>query len=461
MTIPKGSRGSKQYVIVFAIAISAALALSSLLIVPYLTTNSAIQSDNQRRIIAYEVKQVPKRVESEEGISYDTTIDLRYVKAGDIPPNSFVWFFNPFDNIVYNELYKKPVTSLTDGEKKAALDKIDRYAYYNLIHLPEWLGGNDENSASAYRAYNAISLTQKCLARYWPQEGRMRIEDPCAGDAYRSWDGLAFGGPAGQGFSGGFIISRGTYQGLANLDLAVDSEGYILALRPDTSPDSNGIAGEGRVFSVEHLRESNQELIATASSHLGYTLPFLETIFPDYRLADIRESYQFANMYNVNSGGSVSPVLEAAYADQQSYEGIIITSAPVDRFPSLGPNLLTKNVDGLIAPDLNNTDLRALLGIYGITDDYCYFNTGEDDTNIPYSVQYGPGIAGNYAIFHAPDVSTIRHQTSSLNENFTCGSHAVIWGKSADGREDIILQIQSVNYDLDQLQNLARNLPIK
>lgn len=272
---------------------------------------------------------------------------------------------------------------------------------------------------------------------------------------------FVFGGPAGQGFSGGFIASQGTYQGLANLDLAIDSEGYILALRPDISPSSNGIAGEGRVFSPDQLRKSNQELIAAASSNLGYTLPFLETIFPDYRLADIRESYQFANMYNVNSQRSASPVLEAAYTDQQSYEGIIITSASIDRFPSLALDRLTMNIDGLIAPDLNNTDLRALLGIYGIADNYCYFNTGEDDIKIPYSVEYGPGIAGSYAIFHAPDVGMIREQSSSLNENFTCGSHAVVWGKSTDGTEDIIVQVQTVNHDLDQLQNLARNLPIK
>jgi hypothetical protein len=462
MAIPADRRRrSRQLLIVSALAISIVLVLSSLLVVPYITTNSATQSDNQRRIIAFDVRQIPKSTEVQEGdISYDTIIDLRYVRTGDIPPNSFVWFFNPFDNIVYNELYQKPITSLTDREKKDALEKIDRYAYYNLIRLPEWLGGSEENSASAYRAYNAISLTQKCLARYWPQEGRMRMEDPCAGDAYRSWDGLAFGGPAGQGFSGGFIGSRGTYQGLADLGLAVDSEGHILALRPDTRPNANGIAGEGRVFSVEQLRESNRQLIAAASSHLGYALPFPEIITPDYRLADIRESYRFANMYNLNREGSLSPVLEAAYVDQQSYEGITITSAQADRFPSLSFDRLTKqSVDGVIAPDLNNTDLRSLLGIYGITDDFCFFSTGKDDIRVPYSIDHRP-VKGNYTIIHAPDVSNIRQQSSSINENFTCGSHAVIWGKSTDGREDIIVQIQTVNYDLDQLQTLVRNLPI-
>lgn len=449
----------RQYITVLAILGSAALVLSTLLIIPYLTTSKAIQSDTQRRVITFETKELPKIAENGEITSYDTLVEMKYVKAGDIEPNSSVWFFNPFDNNVASELYKKPIGSFTEEEKSTALEKIDRYAYYNLIRLPEWLGGDEENNASAYRAYNAISLTQKCLAKYWPNEGRMRIEDPCAGDTYRSWDGFAFGGPAGQGFLSGFPGSRGTYQGLSNLDLSIDNEGYILALRPDTSPSSNGVPGEGRTFSADALEQSNQELIAAASSHIGYSLPFATRISPDYLLADIRESYQFGDSYNVNSE-SESPVLDAAYVNPQSYEGIVITAAELDRFPSLAIESLTIEIDGSIAPDLNNTDLTSFLGIYGLDDDYCYFAYAGSNDKIPYELEFGPGVVGEYSIFHSPNLSTYE-RVQSADDNFTCGSNALIWGKSIDNEKDILVQIQTVDQDLERLQNLAKGLPIE
>src|SRR5437867_1207744 len=121
-------RRTFQFVIVLAVITSGALVLSSLLIVPYLTTNNAIQNDSQRRIIAFETTSVPRTgVYDENGeLMYDTIVDFRYIKAGDLEPNSLVWILNPFDNVA-SELYaKKPLVSLTNQEKKDALQKIDR-----------------------------------------------------------------------------------------------------------------------------------------------------------------------------------------------------------------------------------------------------------------------------------------------------------------------------------------------
>jgi hypothetical protein len=255
----------------------------------------------------------------------------------------------------------------------------------------------------------------------------MRIEDPCAGDIYRPWDGLAYGGPAGQGFSGGTIVSRGTYQGLATLDLAIDDEGYILALRPDINPGSNGIAGEGRIITSDELQDSNQKLMAAASSYVGYALPFAQTMPPDYRLADIRESNQFVKM-DGRDAGSALVILEAVYVDHRSYEAITITS-PIDRISQYSVERLTRDSDGIVVPETNNTDLRSLLGIYDTTDDNCYFTSEETIIKVPYSIRYGAGIIGSYAILHAPDFSAMRER-SSVDDNFNCGSHAVIWGKA-------------------------------
>lgn len=449
----------RQHIVLIAILGSAALVLSTLLIIPYFTTSKAIQSDTQRRIVSFESKQLPQVAENGEITSYDTIVEMRYVRAGDIEPNSSVWFFNPFDGRVASELYRKPIDSFTKDEKNAAMEKIDQYAYYQLIRLPIWLGSDDENNTTAYRAYNAISLTQKCLAKYWPNEVRMRIEDPCAGDTYRSWDGFAFGGPAGQGFLSGFPGSRGTYQGLSNLELAIDNEGYLLALRPDTSPSSNGVPGEGRTFSADALEQSNQALIDAASSHIGYSLPFATRLPPDYLLADIRESNQFGDSYNVNSE-TESPVLDAAYVNPQSYEGIVITVAELDRFPSLGIESLTEEINGNIVPDLNNTDLRSFLGIYGLDDDYCYFAYAGSNVKIPYELEFGPGMAGEFSIFHSPDLST-NEQARSADDNFTCGSNVLIWGKSIDNGKAILVQIQTVDQNLERLQNLAKVLPIE
>ncbi|GKS67778.1 hypothetical protein YTPLAS73_13250 [Nitrosarchaeum sp.] len=50
--------------------------------------------------------------------------------------------------------------------------------------------GGDANDTSSFRAYSAVSLTDHCLVKYWPQEQRQRMENPCRGDMYRPIDGL-------------------------------------------------------------------------------------------------------------------------------------------------------------------------------------------------------------------------------------------------------------------------------
>ena len=49
-----------------------------------------------------------------------------------------------------------------------------------LIRLPERMGGA-ANDTSAFRAYRAKALDDPCIIKYWPDEGRQRIENPCQG----------------------------------------------------------------------------------------------------------------------------------------------------------------------------------------------------------------------------------------------------------------------------------------
>jgi len=56
----------------------------------------------------------------------------------------------------------------------------DKYKLFMLIRLPEWMGGA-ENNTSAFRAYSAKSLDDPCIVKYWAEEGRQRIENPCQG----------------------------------------------------------------------------------------------------------------------------------------------------------------------------------------------------------------------------------------------------------------------------------------
>lgn len=260
-----------------------------------------------------------------------------------------------------------------------------------------------------------------------------------------------------------YSLANSVEAGLATINLAVDGDDYILAQRPDKGPSSNGIAGEGRVFSIDQIQKSDQGIINTASSYVGYKLHFAADTSPSSHLNNILQSYNLDIQYNVDLDvATASPVLQAVYSNSVYYERIAITSAPIDRFPSLAFANLTKTAaNGSRIFDFNNTELRSVLGSYDWNEGNCYFTSSDSQQKtIPYTTKYGSGIVGKYAIFHAPD-SNPNKQSSTSDQRFDCGSQAVIWGKSVDGKKDILVQIQTMGFDLDQLQDLARSLPIR
>ncbi|MBI5697024.1 MAG: hypothetical protein HZC29_00665 [Thaumarchaeota archaeon] len=125
----------------------------------------------------------------------------------------------------------------------------DPFEQFILIRLPDYLGGA-ANDASAFRAYSAIDPTSHCLVRYWPQEGRRQIEDPCSGSMYEPVFGHAT------------IISGHSVLVSKNLALPYltlsDENGFLYAEPPVWTEDKNGAIGIGRTISEEELRQVSQ-----------------------------------------------------------------------------------------------------------------------------------------------------------------------------------------------------------
>ncbi len=121
------------------------------------------------------------------------------------------------------------------------------YQRFLLIRLPEWLGG-DKDNVSAFRAYSALDLTSHCVVKYWPQNGRQRIEDPCSGSMYRSLDGYLL-------TIGNRILLNGN-NALPQLDLVSDNEGYLYVKPPKFTDEENGAIGIGRKLSQEEINNS-------------------------------------------------------------------------------------------------------------------------------------------------------------------------------------------------------------
>ncbi|MCA9828706.1 MAG: hypothetical protein KC444_10050 [Nitrosopumilus sp.] len=121
----------------------------------------------------------------------------------------------------------------------------DAFQKFILIRLPEELGGGADD-VSAFRAYSALSVSNHCLVKYWPDEGRKRLEDPCWGSMYRPIDGLMI--------TGGKPVTNNAPVALPFLDLSMDENGSLYVEPPVWAPRENGVVGVGRDMSLEDIR---------------------------------------------------------------------------------------------------------------------------------------------------------------------------------------------------------------
>jgi hypothetical protein len=154
--------------------------------------------------------------------------EAAFVKITDMEPNSFGFFMYPSSYQMNTE---------------------NAYQTFLLIRLPAWLGGAKDDITS-FRAYSAVDLSSHCIIKYWPQNERQRIEDPCGGNMYRSLDGYLYA-------IGGNPVLLGNDIALPRLDLYSDSQGYLYVKPPTFTQDKNGAIGIGRKLSIPELNQSN------------------------------------------------------------------------------------------------------------------------------------------------------------------------------------------------------------
>ena len=164
------------------------------------------------------------------------------IKISEMKPNTMAWFWYP------------------DPDRFNDRDEFDRFL---LIRLADYLGGT-VNDASAFRAYSAIDPSSHCLVKYWPEEGRRRIEDPCGGNMYEPLSGQAIQ-------IGGNPVLVSENLGLPYVTLYSDKDGYLYVEPPIWTEDENGVIGIGRKISEQEIKFAN-ELIATREKQIKEAL---------------------------------------------------------------------------------------------------------------------------------------------------------------------------------------------
>jgi hypothetical protein len=178
-------------------------------------------------------------IESPELIVEQTEFDISQIKS--MKPNSMEYFYYPNPENVENR---------------------DAFQKFILIRLPEKLGGGVDD-VSAFRAYSALSVGDHCLMKYWPDEGRQRMEDPCWGSMYRAIDGLLISGPKP-------VINTSAVS-LPNLDLSIDENGSLYVESPVWTLQENGVVGIGRQISLQEIRQGSEILLdSIEKSHPHY-----------------------------------------------------------------------------------------------------------------------------------------------------------------------------------------------
>ncbi|MGI0059899.1 MAG: hypothetical protein ACREBJ_09045, partial [Nitrosotalea sp.] len=179
----------------------------------------------------------------------------KYVKLSDMEPNRMGFFAYPNS---YN-----------------FSDSANAYQRFILIRLPTWLGGDMDN-ISSYRAYSMLDLDSHCMIKYWPQEQRQRIEDPCHFEMYRAIDGASY-------FFGIKGMSKPVENALPQLNLGADSDGYIYVKPPTWTVDKNGLVVDGRHLSKEQILKTSKELLLdyqkTSNSHVPFPLELDDKTF--------------------------------------------------------------------------------------------------------------------------------------------------------------------------------------
>ena len=189
--------------------------------------------------------------------------DFDFSKVTTMKPNTMEFFYYP------------------NPEDTANRDVFQKFI---LIRLPEELGGGVDD-VSAFRAYSSLSVGVHCQVKYWPDEGRKRMEDPCWGSMYRPIDGANMYP---------YPVMTDSPLGLPYLDLSIDDDGSLYVEPPIWTMQENGVIGVGRTMSMQEIRHGSQILIDSyEKTNPGH--PNIPVDFAGLALAEINSHHNRVN----------------------------------------------------------------------------------------------------------------------------------------------------------------------
>jgi hypothetical protein len=383
----------------------------------------------------------------------DSGITFRYVKLSDsngggvdtnqaMQANSKQWFLNPFGRSMAKFYEQKVNSSSTKDERDAFIKDADAQEYYQLIRLPDWLGGT-RNEIDAFRAYSAFDIASQCLVSYWPKQGRMDIEDPCHSNRYRPWDGLAYLGASSLGASGSSVLFSSDYLALPRMKLAVDAEGYLVAFKPDNTLYGDGVVGEGRRLTDENIKDSNEKLIRTV---VGARFRIPEQILPGYHLiwlSPASTQTEFGHVLGNLDSYEESSSIVAGYRQKgsQQYYDYSVTAVPLSNgseFELHGSDSdLPKAAQTVFNQTFDNSD--------------CY-----PPQKCTYQTKSGDDIAGKYTI------ASIKRVEDPLQEDeryrITTSGRALAWTDGANNTDGYMIVLDSVNKSMESILQALKNV---
>lgn len=173
------------------------------------------------------IPQGPEKIFVQRIYGDNNSVELNdYVKISDMSPNTSAFFYYPNSENTKNR---------------------DAFETFQLIRLPVFLGGGHDE-ISTFRAFSALDISSHCITKYWPQEDRMKIEDPCHGNSYNPLNGALIN-------IGGNPVLIEQDSGLPYLELSVDEKGHLLINPPSWTPEKNGVIGIGRETSSQEKND--------------------------------------------------------------------------------------------------------------------------------------------------------------------------------------------------------------
>ena len=291
-------------------------------VIDHSTTITKFMSDSYKKTVSNYADAGPKRLHDLEqtidNIARVNTMNTHKVPSRDtvqasvydMKPNSMEYFYYPNPKQTENR---------------------DVFQKFILIRLPVSMGGL-ANDTLAFRAYSAVSLTDHCMVKYWPHEGRQRMENPCRGDIYRATDGLLIAGVD--------PIKITSPMSLPHLDLSIDKNGVLYVEPPTWTLQKNGVIGIGREMTLEQIRHNSaslSDLFAKGNPHH----PKIPLEFAGYILSDISSRNRgievryldFTSMF----GGITMSIQHTSSEDQRYFLNF---ATPNSEFWQVGNNII-------------------------------------------------------------------------------------------------------------------------